>query len=303
MKADSLRIHAPTSVLFLCGGARGPANSPPTALRDAFYRVKAAAKPSYNIILAEEAQPLTTDAGYSNLLSFESDIGQIVGAILLFAESAGSLAELGAFAATPTIAPSLIAVLDDYYYGQSSFIRNGPVKFLEAEYGEEWVHVVDRDEMRIGANGQLDTLDAVKLAASIEPVVNDRLKKRSGWHRFDPENDGHAILLLTGLCQELGALTLSEVRDHLEQFGVANPRMSNFLYCAQLMGWLRRIRKGNHIFYAAAAAGSAINYELNTVRTARDKLRWRSDIRTFWQKNDSARFRAIAEALAGGEIA
>jgi hypothetical protein len=52
------------------------------------------------------------------------------GAILLFAESAGSLAELGAFAALKTVAPSLIAVLSDYYYEQSSFIRNGPVKYL-----------------------------------------------------------------------------------------------------------------------------------------------------------------------------
>jgi hypothetical protein len=71
----------------------------PTTLRDAFYRIVSATAPKFKIVLAEDAAPLTSEAGYSDLFSFESDIAQLVGLILLFAESPGSLAELGAFAA------------------------------------------------------------------------------------------------------------------------------------------------------------------------------------------------------------
>ena len=48
----------------------------PVVLRDAFLRAAKASGASYRIILAEEAKPLTTEAGYNNLLSFESDIAQ-----------------------------------------------------------------------------------------------------------------------------------------------------------------------------------------------------------------------------------
>src|SRR5436190_6776347 len=104
MLPESVRVRAPSSIVFLCGGVIDARLDPPTALRDAFYRSIKTAPPAYTVVLAEDANPLTTDAGYGDLLSFESDIAQVVGLILLFAESAGSLAELGAFAALPTVA-------------------------------------------------------------------------------------------------------------------------------------------------------------------------------------------------------
>ena len=111
IKVESLRVRSPTSVVFLCGGAIDDNLAEPDVLRDAFYRLASKLELDYQVILAEKAEPLTADAGYHDLLSFESDIAQIVGLILLFAESAGSLAELGAFAALESIAPSLLAVL------------------------------------------------------------------------------------------------------------------------------------------------------------------------------------------------
>src|SRR4051794_35968807 len=102
--------------------------------RDAFYRLTKDTEPDYTIILAEQAAPLTADGEYKDLLKFEQDIAQVVGLIVLFVESAGSLAELGAFAALPTVAPSLLAVVDEHYYDQNSFVKNGPIKFLENEY-------------------------------------------------------------------------------------------------------------------------------------------------------------------------
>jgi hypothetical protein len=137
MKPETLRLHAPSSIVFLCGGVIDSDAATPLGLRDAFLRVTRTIPNAYKIILAERAQPLTAEAGYNDLLSFESDIAQVVSLILLFAESAGSLAELGAFAALQTVAPKLLVVLGDYYYNKSSFIRNGPIRFLETKHGEE----------------------------------------------------------------------------------------------------------------------------------------------------------------------
>ena len=293
MKVDSIRVLAPTSVVFLCGGALTK-DGPPSMLRDAFYRTTTTGRHAgYDVVLAEAAQPLTADAGYSDLLSFESDIAQVVGAILLFAESAGSLAELGAFAALKTVAPSLIAVLTTHYYSQSSFIRNGPIKFLETAYGDEWVHVLDEEDLGITADGSLAALDSAKLSSAIEPTIQTRLKKRSRWSSFDKSHDGHVILLIVGLCQELGALTLTEIREYLKHFDVNDPRLDNFLYCAILLGWIEKVRKGNHIFYVGVSVGNAIQYQVNTGIQFRDKIRWRADVRAYWAANDVPRLRAV----------
>jgi hypothetical protein len=265
-------------------------------LRDAFYRVCKNSAPDFSVVLAEDALPLTAEAGYRDLFSFESDIAQIVGLILLFAESPGSLAELGAFAALKTVAPSLLAVLDDYYYGAVSFIRNGPIRFLENEYGEEWILVLDRSEVGISPTGTIEALNTSAFAANILPAVKKRLESRSAWSRLDRNNSGHAILFMTGLCQEFGALTIGELKAYLEKFEIESGRLQNFIYCAQLLGWIQKVRKGNHIFYVAAPGEPALDYKLEG--GTRDKVRWRSDIRAFWQKHDPARLKAITAVLS-----
>jgi hypothetical protein len=74
MNPESFRVHAPSTVVFLCGGAINVSAALPTTLRDAFYRIVSTTAPKFKIVLAEDAAPLTSEAGYSDLFSFESDI-------------------------------------------------------------------------------------------------------------------------------------------------------------------------------------------------------------------------------------
>lgn len=296
-------MHAPTTVVFLCGGAIDGTLDPPVALRDAFYRIVSTAPPAYSLVLAEGAVPLTAEAGYKDLFSFESDIAQLVGLILLFAESAGSLAELGAFAALKTVSPRVLAVLDDFYYNQVSFIRNGPVLFLENEHGEEWVIVLDRADVGISDNGTLENLNPAAFCDTVLPAIENRLKANPRWSKFDIENAGHAILLTVGLCQEYGALTVKEIKSYLGEFGIDEPRLINFTYCAQLLGWIKKVRKGHHIFYVATGGDPAIDYTISGDGPPHDKVRWRADVRAHWAATDAPRLRAIADvraAKAGG---
>jgi hypothetical protein len=300
IKVDSLRVGAPTDVVFLCGGAIDENIDPPKMLRDAFYRVSKRIPPPYQIVLAEDAEPLTADAGYNDLLSFESDVAQVVGLILLFAESAGSLAELGAFSALDTVAPRLLAVLCNKHYEDSSFIRNGPVRFLEAKFGDESIHVLDCEEMGLNDSGQILDLDAAAFITSIQDVIKSRLTKNYGHVKFKPDIAGHIILMIVGLCFEYGALTQQEIRDNLKFLGVKEIRFDNFIYCALLMGWIKRVRKGNHVFYVSTSPQSAILFNFAEVGPYKDKIRWRADLRAYWKGKDSGRLKAISEAFDGG---
>lgn len=302
MKLDTIRVHAPSSIVFLCGGAIDESLPSPMVLRDAFFRSAKKDSLPYQIVLAEAAKPLTNDAGYSNLLSFESDIARVVGLILLFAESAGSLAELGAFAALEAVAPSLLAVIDDGYYADISFIRDGPIRYLEKNHGEESVLVLERHELGIADDRSIVGLVQDKFVASIFPVVKKRLRERPKWTKFDPQNSGHAILLAVGLCGEFGALTQKELRSYFASFGVEDIRFDNWVYCAELLGWLKKIRKSNHIFFVATQGDSAIDYNFNDETAFKEKLRWRSDIRDYWKVNDRPRFNAISDVALEGFV-
>ncbi len=296
MDPASLRVHAPSCVVFLCGGAINPGLAKPEVLRDAFLRAAKVSAPSYKIILAEDAKPLVSDAGYDNLFRFESDIAQVVGQILLFVESPGSLAELGAFAALETVSPRLLVVLDEYHYNQSSFVKQGPLRYLEIKQGEESIVALDRAYVGIDADGRIGGLNIANFAATVLPALDKRLGELVKFEKFEPGRAGHAILLLVGLCQELGALTQSEIREFLRSFGVSDLRFNNFVYCAELLQWIRKIRKGNNIYYVAEQPReAALDYQFQKNVIQKDKLRWRSDIRTHWQKSDTARFNAIRD--------
>jgi hypothetical protein len=58
---------------------------------------------------------------------------------------------------------------------------------------------------------------------------------------------------------------------------------------------LRRVRKGNHIFFVFTGLENAVDYHLVEDAPFKEKIRWRSDIRAFWKNHDTARFNAISE--------
>lgn len=304
----SLRVHVPSRVVFLCGGAISDVDPPvpPTMLRDVYYRHR---KPElgqlpFRIVLAEEADPLTTEAGYNDLLSFESDIAQIVGLIVLFVESAGSFAELGAFSALETIAPNLLAVILDHYYDQKSFIKNGPIKYLESRHGEDSVLSIELSELGIADATDIASVEPLALCKALENSIQYRLDKLSKWKAFDPKSDGHKILVMTGLCQEYGALTLTELRSLLGELGVEVElsRLKSYIYCAELMRWVKLTRKG-HLKYVVALTSEnqerALDWVFKKDAPFKDRVRWRTDIRAAWKKSDAYRHRAITEADNG----
>ncbi len=300
MDPDSLRVHPPSNVVFLCGGALGDPRDEAKHFRDVFYRLHNGANNNYELILAEKAEPLEEDAGYRDLLSFESDIAQVAALIVLFVESAGSLAELGAFAALPTVAPNLLAILTDNHYAQKSFVRNGPIRFLEKQFGEEWVLSLDCRDLKINGS-DLSEIEKIRFHEAVESAIRQRLDKNPASAKFDRDNAGHIILLITGLCQEYGALNRLEIERFLANFNLPDVRFENLVYCAQLMGWIKKIRKGNQILYVAREGDAALRFKFLEGVEQRDKMRWRTDIRMFWKSRDPVRLRAIADVNSNDE--
>jgi len=110
LDAEKIHVQAASDVIFLCGGPFSNLSIPtPLSLRDAFLKILDY-RPLRDKVLIQ-AEDITQDYAffdyYDNILDFETDLAQIVELIILFCESEGSLAELGAFAMIDEIAQRL----------------------------------------------------------------------------------------------------------------------------------------------------------------------------------------------------
>jgi hypothetical protein len=99
--------------------------------RDYFFRYIKTKSPAITskVRLAEDIGRWL-DHGFTDLLEVEEYIAAFADLIILFVESPGSIAELGAFSALATVQPKILAVVNGKF-SEPSFISDGPARRLQ----------------------------------------------------------------------------------------------------------------------------------------------------------------------------
>ena len=297
-----VHVNAPSGMIFLCGGKTTDLScQTPISLRDAFLKVvEHPAIKDRDFILAEE---ITSQSHfgeyYDNLLDFEAHLAQIVELIILFAESEGSLAELGAFALIDEIAQRLFVVLREKDWDEISFIRLGPLKRIEKKFGRKFIFLIE--EKDIGVMGKnFSNFDKSNFKRVLHSPLEERIKLPKSKTTFDKENSGHIIKLMVGFVQEYGALTEPEIISLLQIYNVdcENKNIPGLILCAISIRWLVKISKGSHDYLAVKNLSSdAATIPLKTEVKEKDRGRRRFTIREFWKNNDLMRYQAIQKAM------
>ena len=121
-------VRRSQNIIFVCGGNESH------HMREKFSQFCKANHHDLEIFKPEYALPsYFGNPIYSSfdIADFEKIIGELSHAIVLFPEAAGSYAELGYFAAVPSLAEKTILALDAKYQGQDSFISMGPARKLD----------------------------------------------------------------------------------------------------------------------------------------------------------------------------
>jgi hypothetical protein len=299
VNVDSIHVHAPTQVVFVCGGEVDVKATTPKSLRDAFMRVSHLSTLSkYDVRLAEEMEVFFPKGEYVELLKFESDIAQISELILLFSESAGSLAELGVFVMDDEIAPRMLVVVDDKNYSKDSFVKLGPLYTLASHYGESTVCVLKLADLGIKDINNVKSVDVNALLAHLNDPLKVRLQKKEEPRTFDRHRNGHITKLVTGLIQYYGALTVDEIEVLLYCLEIpkSSQDIKRCLQCAELFNWIRRDKRGIEVYFAAVAIKSAISFDVISSAAPMNRVRWKSDVLDHWRRNDAQRFQSITAA-------
>lgn len=199
------------------GGFRMGSGEPCESLRESFWRQSMRVPPSPtrtwvgDLDTPENHEGWWAFSGYSDLLTFERDSCHLARAVVLFPESPGSLAELGALAVDDSIIDRLLIVVQSKYlepHRRESFLNLGPLKRAE-DRGLRCVISVD-------TTSELPADDFEAIMAFIDA----RLPRSRRTEKLQIENPTHKLLLIADLVDLLMIARPTELQAALLHFGM-----------------------------------------------------------------------------------
>jgi hypothetical protein len=306
LKVPQIRVqqNLEAKIIFLCGGEIGNIESQhPASMRDAFVRFQ----PTNNdlrpltILLGEDVNLYyVTDAAYTNLLEFERDLAQICSLVLLFCESVGSFAELGAFAADDDIAPRTLVVVASNYLQEDGFIKLGPLKALRRR-SDSAVFSMNKPLVNI-IEDNYSKMDVNKFGKLLVDPIKSRLSEQEEHTSFRQSKPGHRIKLLTGLVQEFGALTPAELHTALsiicdDEISIAE--ILGYILCAKTVDWIREEDLAFNKYILPKLEIDTATFQFYGTKISRDKQRRRMQIRQHYKEGDTTRFELISDSVGG----
>lgn len=244
---EKSRVDLSSPIIFLCGGLVDITESSSPSIRDSFLRY--INKPSNcldgKIILAEDFKDWIHDSIYKDLLDFENDIAHISSIIVIILESPGALAELGLFVRNSVLNKKLIIFVNDGHYNTNSFIRLGPLRYLEDIKGET-VFAYPWD---------IENID-VSLEESLPEMRQDLGQAISEFDKteaFDINNDGHIAFVLYEIVRIFKALKLIEIESYAQELGLdlSRDKIKRLLFLLSKFDFVEYGKRGHDVYYYA----------------------------------------------------
>lgn len=280
---DQVRIRRPSRFTFLCGGKIGADKDPPGGLRDYLVRVRPIERRlGHPIVLAESAQQLYRETSYHDLITFEEDIAKIAAIVLVISESAGALAELGAFSSSPDIRKALRILISEEHHAEESFVRYGPVERIinddRARVGVyPWRNHKKGSLIKSSVSGEYSSiLRFIKEHVEQTPETNERRLLGSSSIFFD-------ILWILYLTHAASPTVLYSLVRRLHP-AASDDEIKNKLYAMRVAGWTASVPHGGQDFHLALSDTDPFEYAFRSDVKGKDVFRRRSDVRKALRK-------------------
>lgn len=233
------------------------------------------------VILAERANQLYRDTEYKDLISFEEDIARISALVLLIAESAGSLAELGAFASIDSIRANLAVLIQTSHNESESFVRYGPIQRLKIE-----------DERRVGVypwtinkGGNVVKSSIRSHVSRITAFVNTIISRAPGEESLKSRQDIRSFVMILWILHLSQGISITEILRYIH--GIVDLTfndLKNKLYCMKLAGWVSTYTYENKTYWFSTSELDPISKYSFIPGAVRDTARRKMDVSIAIQK-------------------
>jgi hypothetical protein len=282
---EATRIKGLPAIVLVFGGKLGNAHDSARQMFLNWLMVKG--HPINELVRLPESFPDWDHfEGYDNLIDFERDAASLAKAIVLFSESAGSFAELGAFCMDDVLAERLFVVIDAEHYGAGSFIAHGPIKKIEHHHD--------------GAVCVVGSIIPTEIEKELDQVADALLEKINSIPKtvaFDPTRQRDQFLLAADLVDLFGAITLNELRELMIFMGVAisRSRLEQVVKQIRRFELLESVEKLTKRFLVPPVVRQFyLDYEADKKSEAPpfDRTRFKMKYSIPWLKRDSPRSQA-----------
>lgn len=216
--------------------------------------------------------------------------------VLLFSESPGSFAELGAFASHSDIASKTLVVIQQKYLGKDSFIAKGPIAYL-SDISEKSVFSLTNASIGLRGN-QFASVKPQKLLSLLAGPVGDRLDESKGSKTLKKSSFSHRCRLYIAFLREFHVLKDGELIHLFDAFGIkiTKPALNRITFCCKCVDWSGTAKLGfDRIHFARNVKKEAAKFNLQG--DFNDRIKRRLEIRAHWLKEDPDRLEARSEAL------
>jgi hypothetical protein len=233
-------------IVLLCGG-KVPSKSypsdqdPPLAsLRHAISRATIAC---FEIFRPEEIEGWQTDAIFKDLVSFELELASICSLVVVIPESAGSLAELGAFSQIKELNKKLIVFCAKTFEQKPSFINLGILRYLRKNNYQS----VKLYPWPINNPAAIENHIVQDIVSDIESTLKSLPKTAV----FKLEERTHIMVLICAMLRNFLILKESEIFGFLRKFGFSESmeRLKGKLYLLEVFKICKKVSYGDAHFY------------------------------------------------------
>lgn len=226
--------------------------------------------------------------GYDNLIDFEREAGCLAKAIVLFSESPGSFAELGAFCMDSVLAERLFVVIDERNYAAGSFIAHGPIKKIENHHGG----------VVCAVSKMFPPSDITPELEGVVDALSEKISSIPRTTALNPTQLRDHLLLIMDLVELFGAITIHELHAIMQFMGVDIIRsvLERSIKQVERFELITSVKKLTKTYLVPPADRRVyLDYQAKTGEPAFDRTRFKFKTSIPWLKKDSPRKQAYLE--------
>lgn len=215
---------------------------------------------------------------FPDLLELEVYLADLADITILFVESPGSIAELGAFAASDVLRPKTLAVLNKHYGLSQTFISDGPVAKIKNE-NDQFVHYYEWNPEKL--NSPATKTEFRDMAQYLTAFLVKRDRSHTKEQIFERKKQGHALLLVADLIGIAGVATTTDIANCLRELGCEfkKEQLDRYFSLLESMSFIRRVLHANQVFYIPGVMKPFIRYTYRSGVALKDQKRIKTAIR------------------------
>tara|TARA_Y100000296_G_C5132888_1_gene236546 strand:+ start:269 stop:1225 length:957 start_codon:yes stop_codon:yes gene_type:complete len=202
---------------------------------------------NFHLFRPEEISEWATDAIFKNLMDFERELAAVCSRVVIILESAGSIAELGAFSQLLELNKKLIVIRNEYHGEENSFIDLGILRYIKADHGQNkiknyfWTPKSGKSRLVIDDQLVSDILHDLK-----EEI--EGLKKSS---KFKKIYDTHVSALICEFTEIFTLIKETEIKVLLDSLNIhiSPDLLRRKLYILKNFSLINEVTSGSYTYY------------------------------------------------------